>query len=123
MKHPLAYLMALTLSQLLSSPAGAQIEDALQDIVRLSHLNGQALACQETRAAARAKELMLRHAPKTARFGAAFDDGTNEAYLAQIRTNPPCPDEATLMLQLAAQALKLQLSLPVSTVPTPATTP
>lgn len=116
--------MAVSLSYVLISPATAQIEAGLQAIAALAQINGQALACQEPQAAARAKALMLRHAPKTARFGAVFDDGTHEAYLAQIRSNAPCPDKAALSLQLMALALTLQASLPAIPVPnSPTTTP
>jgi hypothetical protein len=124
MKQRFASLVALSLSHLLVSPAHAQANDGLQDIRQLARVNGLALACQEPQIAARAKDLMLRHAPKTARFGTAFDDGTNEAYLAQIRSNAPCPDEATLKFQLTTLALKLQASLPAPAVPnSPTTTP
>jgi hypothetical protein len=122
MKLRPAYLIAVSLSHVLISPATAQVEAGLQAISALAQINGQALACQEPQAAARAKALMLRHAPKTARFGAVFDDGTHEAYLVQIRSNTPCPNEATLSLQLTALALKLQASLPVAPVPTSSTT-
>lgn len=70
------------------------------------------MACQEMGIAAQAKALMLRHAPKTARFGSAFDEGTHLAYLAQTRSSTACPDEPTLRLQLLALALSLQVNLP-----------
>ena len=124
MKKRFASLIALYLSHLMVNPAFAQIDAGLQAISQLAQVNGQALACQEHQIAARAKDLMLRHAPKTARFGAAFDDGTHEAYLTQTRNNAPCPDEATLKLQLTMLALKLQASLPAPPAPhSPTTTP
>ncbi len=88
------------------------IEPGLQAITELAHVNGQAMACQEMGIAAQAKALMLRHAPKTARFGSAFDEGTHLAYLAQTRSSTACPDEPTLRLQLLALALSLQVNLP-----------
>lgn len=109
--------IALSLAQLLINPAYAQTDPALQAIAELSQLNGQALACQEFKAATRAKNLMLQHSPKTARFGSAFDEGTHQAFLAQTRSTMPCPDANTLSTQLEALALKLQASLPAS-VPT-----
>lgn len=124
MKQRFASLIALGLSHLLISPAHAQADDGLHAIDLLARVNGLALACQEPLVAARAKDLMLRHAPKTARFAAAYDDGTNEAYLAQTRSNAPCPDEITLKFQLATLALKLQAILPATSVPNlPTTTP
>lgn len=124
MKQHLASLIALSLGQLLINPAYAQAEDGLKIIAQLAQVNGQALACQEPQIALQAKNLMLRHAPKTARFGSVFDDGTNDAYLAQTRNNTPCPDEASLKLQLTALALQLQATLPAAPVATsPRTTP
>ncbi len=123
MKRRFTRLITLCLGHLLASPAFAQTDAGLQAIGQLAQVNGQALACQEAQIAARAKDLMLRHAPKTARFGAAFDDGTHEAYLAQIRSTDPCPDETSLKFQLAALTLKLQASLPVPPAPNSPTTP
>ncbi|WP_395692153.1 DeoR family transcriptional regulator, partial [Piscinibacter sp.] len=48
-------------------------EAGLLAIRALGGVNGQALACAETSVAARAKQLMLAHAPKTQRFGAAYE--------------------------------------------------
>ena len=118
MKHRLASLLAVSLSYLLISPVHAETDAGLQAIVELSQVNGQALACQDTQAAARAKDLMLRHAPKTARFGSAFDDGTQQAYLAQTHSSAPCPSEAALTVQLVALALRLQTSLPATSATT-----
>ncbi len=120
MKYQIAGLIVL--SHLLVSTTHAQVEAGLQAIIELSQVNGQALACQEQLTAARAKGLMLRHAPKTARFGSAFDEGTNQAFLAQTRTDTPCPDQASLTLRLTALALQLQASLPVSQAPISNTT-
>lgn len=120
MTYPFAGLIAL--SYLLASPVYAQAEAGLQAIIELSHINGQALACQDLQAATRAKGLMLRHAPKTARFGSAFDEGTHQAYLAQTRTDAPCPHQAWSTLQLALLAQKLQTTLPVTPNPASNTT-
>lgn len=108
----------LGLAAVLLNPVHAQTDPALKAITELSQLNGQALACQEFKAAARAKNLMLQHSPKTARFGDAFDEGTRQAFLAQTRGSTPCPDSASLSVQLEALAIKLQSSLPAA-VPTP----
>jgi hypothetical protein len=88
------------------------IEAGLQAVTELAHINGQAMACQEMGIAAQAKALMLRHAPKTARFGNTFDEGTHLSFLAQTRSNATCPDEPTLRQQLLALALTLQANLP-----------
>ncbi|MBP9905850.1 MAG: hypothetical protein KBF66_09850 [Rhodoferax sp.] len=105
-------VFALCLASCWCQPALAQLETGLQAVTELAQVNGQAMACQEMGVAARAKALMLRHAPKTARFGNAFDEGTHAAFLAQTRAKVDCPDEATLRMQLTALALRLQDSLP-----------
>lgn len=91
----------------------ADAEAGLQAIKALGSVNGQALACSETRLAARAKQLMLAHAPKTARFGAAYEEATQEAFLAQTRS-AACPDAAGLNDRLNQLALRLADTLPVA---------
>ena len=98
------------------SPAptfAADAEAGLLAIKTLGGVNGQALACAETRAAARAKQLMLAHAPKTQRFGAAYEEATQEAFLAQTRAAGTCPDAASLTDRLNRLALQLADTLPV----------
>lgn len=114
MKLRFACLTTLGLAAVLMNPVRAQTDPGLQAITELSQLNGQALACQEFKAATRAKNLMLQHAPKTARFGNAFDEGTHQAFLAQTRSSTPCPDATTLAMQLEALVIKLQASLPAA---------
>lgn len=114
MNHRTCCLMVLGVTHLLMNPALAQVEAGLQAIQDLSQVNGQALACQDFQAAARAKALMLAHAPKTARFGSAFEDGTQQAFLAQTRQEAPCPDSATLSARMDTLTLRLQTSLPAA---------
>jgi hypothetical protein len=103
---------SLTLA--LSSAAQAQSEPALQAIHELGAINGQALACDELSTAQRAKRLMLAHAPKTQRFGAAFEESTQKSFLAQTSGKAACPDAAALSAQLDALAPKLQAALPAA---------
>jgi hypothetical protein len=99
----------------LSAPAfAADVEAGLLAVKALGGVNGQALACAETRAAARAKQLMLAHAPKTQRFGTAYEEATQEAFLAQTRAGGTCPDAAQLTDRLNQLALQLADSLPVA---------
>lgn len=116
-------LSALLLSLCLAAPGmaraqtpaqtPAQIEAGLQAIGALAQVNGQALACQDMPAVGRAKALMLAHAPKTARYRIAFEDGTQQAYLAQTRAEAaPCPDAAATSARLDAVSRQLQSSLP-----------
>ena len=116
MNHISRTLIALGLSQvLLVAPVHAQapLELALQVVGELAQVNGQALACQELKVSARAKSLMIAHAPKTARFGDAYEVGTQQSYGAQINGTAACPDGATLTQRLDALAKRLQTALPV----------
>lgn len=102
--------LAAMLTGTLGTPSAlAQAEDmALQAVAELARLNGQALACRDSAAAQRAKALMLELAPKTGRFGNVFDEGTQNAFLAQTRAERPCPPAAELSAQLDAQARRLR---------------
>lgn len=95
---------------LCAPPAFAQPGDgdALLAVAELARLNGQALACRDSAAAQRAKALMLELAPKTARFGSAFDEGTQNSFLAQTRGERACPPGAELGAQLDAVAQRLR---------------
>ncbi|MES2877641.1 MAG: hypothetical protein V4713_04400 [Pseudomonadota bacterium] len=113
MKYRTHLTLALGLAHALLAPAHAQTDAGLQAISDLAQVNGQALACQELKVAGRIKSMMLAHAPKTARFGSAFEEGTQQSYLAQTRSTAACPDTAKLTAQLDALAPRLQTSLPI----------
>lgn len=108
----MVWLATLSLAVLLIKPAHAQDDAGLQAIIDLAEINGQALACQQLSTATRAKSLMLLHAPKTARFGAAFDEGTHHAFIVQTSGSTPCPDATTLTAKLVNVTLRLQTTLP-----------
>jgi hypothetical protein len=57
---------------------------------------------------------MLAHAPKTPRFGSAFEETTNASYLTQVRTPAACPDATSNDRKLDALAKRLQDALPAS---------
>ena len=113
MKHLTRLIILLSLA----APLPASAEDAeagLAAVRQLGTLNGQALACAEKDAAARAKALMLAHAPKSARFGAAYEEATQEAFMAQTRASGICPDAKALAGKLDAVAQGLQTALPAA---------
>ena len=116
-------LITLGLAHTLLSAAHAQADPGLQAISDLAQLNGQALACQDLKTAGRAKNLMLAHAPKTTRFGNTFEEGTQQSYLAQTRSQSDCPDAATLSTRLDALAQRLQINLPAKAQDAAAKTP
>jgi hypothetical protein len=92
----------------------ADAELGLTLVTELAQVNGVALACQDTAIAAKAKKLMLTHAPKTPRFGSAFEETTNASYLHQVRGTSACPDASDLDSKLNALAKRLEDSLPAS---------
>ncbi len=105
------------LSPARAADAGAEkLEAALAAVNTLAEINGVALACQEMTVAARAKQLMLAHAPKTLRFGAAFEDTTHASYLAQTASPSACPNATALGKRLDEVTLRLTTTLPVKPV-------
>ena len=118
MNHRTHLTVALGLAYGLLAPAQAQaptptpLELGLQAITELAQVNGQALACQDMKVAGRAKNLMIVHAPKTARFGSAYEEGTQQSYTAQMNSTVACPDAAALSARLDALAKRLQTNLP-----------
>lgn len=121
---PLA--LGLTYAFLTSAHAQPQTDLGLQIIAELGKVNGQALACQELKVASRAKVLMLAHAPKSPRFGSAFDESTRQSYLSQINASVVCPDSVSMSARLDVLEQQLKTSLPASvstTVPDAALNP
>lgn len=115
MKHVRTTLLLLiAVSSAPTFTLAADAEAGLLAIKALGGVNGQALACAETRVAARAKQLMLAHAPKTQRFGAAYEEATQEAFSAQTRSGNPCADATELTARLNQLALQLSETLPVA---------
>ena len=113
MKHSTRLIILLSLAAPL--PAIAEdLEAGLVAVRQLGTLNGQALACAEKDAAARAKVLMLAHAPKTQRFGTAYEEATQESYLALTRSGGTCPDAKTLTGRIDELAQRLKTALPAT---------
>jgi hypothetical protein len=101
----------------LAMPAAADVPAAagLAEVRDLGLLNGQALACSYTQAAARIKAIMIQHAPKTRRYGEAFEAATSEAFLVQVKKDPAaCQDEPLIASQAEALAARLQAAIPAA---------
>jgi hypothetical protein len=120
--HPLrhaALALATGLCVAMTAPSaalaqGSGADASLQAVADLAQLNGEALACQDSAAVRRAKALMLTHAPKTARYASAFDDGTQAAFLAVTRSASGCTEPATRATRLDALAQRLAQLLPAA---------
>ncbi len=95
--------------------AGACAADAPQPgiaaIETLGRLNGQALACNEGVAAARAKALMLKHAPRTTGYGTAYEQATQRGFMDQVKAGA-CPAAADLTQRIDVVAAELERQLP-----------
>jgi len=84
---------------------------AIQDLGRV---NGQALACGQMATSSQSKQLMIRHAPKTRRYGELFEEATNAAFLRQGKDQDACPQAAEFAARLAELAGRLQSTLPAA---------
>lgn len=107
-------LLLCFLSLALSAQAADSATDAgLTEVQSLGSLNGQALACDYAETASRIKTVMIQHAPKSRRYGAAFEEATNKAFLDQSRKEQTtCPDGPTLNGQVDEATQRLQAALP-----------
>jgi len=101
-----ATLLCLAGMVLADADAGLAV---IQDIGRL---NGQALACGQMAASGQAKTLMIKHAPKTRRYGEAFEEATNTGFLAQGKALDSCPSAAAVADQLTVLGARLRAALP-----------
>lgn len=100
---------------LIAVPAFAADPDAgLAAIQDLGRLNGQALACGEMATSGKAKALMIRHAPKTRRYGELFEEATNAAFLTQGKDTDGCPKAVEFSARLAELGGRLQATLPAA---------
>lgn len=107
-------LLLCFLSLALSAHAADSSTDAgLAEVRDLGRINGQALACDYAEAASRIKTAMIQHAPKSRRYGAAFEEATNKSFLDQSRKEQTtCPDGPTLSGQVDEATQRLQAALP-----------
>ncbi|GAO36298.1 hypothetical protein SCT_1703 [Sulfuricella sp. T08] len=111
-------LLLCFLSLALSARAADSSTDAgLQEVQALGSINGQALACGYAETASRIKTVIIQHAPKSRRYGAAFEEATNMAFLDQTKKEQAtCPDGPTLSGQADEATQRLQAAVPVPVV-------
>lgn len=95
----------------LASAAQAAEDAGLAAVRDLGRLNGQTLACGQKDTAAWVRILMLNHAPKTRAYGEAYEEGTQEAFVAHGR-GTPCPAAAELAARLETVTRRLKTVLP-----------
>lgn len=109
-------LLLCFLSFAFSAQAADSLTDAgLTEVQALGNINGQALACDYAETASRIKAVMIQHAPKSRRYGAAFEEATNKAFLDQSRKEQTtCPDGPTFNGQVDEATQRLQAVLPAT---------
>lgn len=106
----LLYFLSLALS---SQAADTPTDAGMKEIQALGRINGQALACNYAETVSRIKTVIIQHAPKSRRYGAAFEEATNKAFLDQSRKDmTTCPDGPTLNGQADEATQHMQAALP-----------
>lgn len=87
----------LLLAAICSSTSSVADTNAQYDAVKaLGTLNGIALQCKHLDVMRRLKEAVVANAPKERSFGLAFDQATNDSFLAFLDAKAPCPSAGTL---------------------------
>lgn len=108
-----ALLLCFLGGALTGHAANSAADAGLAEVLELGRVNGQVLACGYMEAAARIKAAMIQFAPKSRRYGATFEEATNEAFLAQSRKERnTCPDGPTFAEQVEGLSQRLQAALP-----------
>ncbi len=74
--------------------AGAAADPRYDAVIALGNLNGVALNCKYVDQVKRMKAAVVENAPKERSFGLAFDQATNNGFLAFISENQRCPGPA-----------------------------
>lgn len=87
----IATFLALSLC---GTNAAADTQAQYDAVEALGTLNGIALQCKHLDEMRRMKEAMVANAPKERSFGLAFDQATNDSFLAFLDAKSPCPSTA-----------------------------
>ncbi len=91
--------LALTAAATVSASDDARY----QAVSALGELNGVALQCKYLDQVRRMKAAVVDHAPKERSFGLAFDQATNDSFLAFVRSGVGCPPHESLERQVGHQ--------------------
>lgn len=100
------YIAALLVGGLCASAYAA--EPGLDAVNALGELNGKALACAQQENISRIKAVMIEYAPKSRRYGAAFEVSTQESFMQRSQQQEACDDAALTALQVEDLATRLQ---------------
>jgi len=100
---------AMVLLLFLTTPLIAADEDSRYGAVKaLGALNGVALQCKYLDQVRRMKAAVVASAPKERSFGLAFDQATNDAFLAFIKDKAACPPHDSLERRVGHQIDAMQ---------------
>ncbi len=112
------FLLCLLSFSLPVAAAELPVDAGLAEVRDLGRLNGQALACSHSETASRIKKIMINSAPKSRRYGEAFEAATSEAFLSQTRADAAaCQGGPALALQVDAVEKRLQAAIPATVAP------
>ena len=90
------------------APAADEPDPRYAAVSGLGSLNGVALQCKYLDQVRRMKAAVVAHAPKERSFGLAFDQATNDAFLAFIRDDDACPPHDGLARQVGDAIDRMQ---------------
>ena len=93
---------------LLSGVVLANDDPRYQSVVGLGELNGVALQCKHLNQVRRMKSAVVLYVPKERRYGQAFDQATNDAFLAFIKNQDACPSADGLARRIGHQIDRMQ---------------
>lgn len=85
---------------LLSTSVHAVDESQFDAVKAVGNLNGIALNCGYIDETRRMKRSIVITVPKIRVIGEAFEQSTNDSFLAMITAKNPCPSEHTLSLKV-----------------------
>lgn len=104
------YLLSLGIT---AHAAEVPADAGMAEVRGLGSLNGTALACSYLDAAARIKKIIIKHAPKSRRYGEAFETATGEAFRDSVKKGQDaCPDIAVITTQANEFETRLQTAVP-----------
>lgn len=101
-------LFSVLLCLILSAAVQASEDPRYQSVVELGELNGIALQCKRLDQVRRMKSAVVLYVPKERRYGLAFDQATNDAFLAFIKNQDACPSVESLARRVGHQIEHMQ---------------
>lgn len=102
-------LIPVTLVTLLTTTAALADTQARYDAVKsLGSLNGVALQCKYLDQVTRMKQAIVESVPKERSYGLAFEQATNDSFLAFIRQQGACPGPAGFEQAVAERIQQMQ---------------